>query len=46
MVQVNLFRRDLRRMSQVMQLDVDLYKAYSIVDCQIVYVIFFIIVIS
>ena len=43
-VQINSVRRDLRRTDQVMQLDIDPYKTGSIVDCRIVYVIFFIIV--
>ena len=46
MVQVNSVRRDLRRTAHVMQLDIDPYKAGSIVVCRIVYVIFLITVIS
>ena len=46
MVQVNSVRRDLRITAQVMQLGVDPYKTGSIVGYRIVYVIFFIIVIS
>ena len=46
MMQVNSVKRDLRMTVQVMQLDVDPYKADSIVGCRIVYVIFLIIVIS
>ena len=46
MVQVNSVRRDLRKTAQVMQLGVDPYKTDSIVGCQIIYVIFLIIVIS
>ena len=46
MVQVNSVRCDLRKTVQAMQLDVDFYKACSIVGCRIVYVIFLITVIS
>ena len=46
MVQVNLDMCDLYKTSQVIQLGIDTYKACSIIGCGIVYVIFFIIVIS
>lgn len=43
---INPGQADLHRAALVMKLDVDPHKAGNIIDCRIVYVIFFIIVIS